>query len=182
MPAIAMLVVRQTLAPPSSVADANGQPLLFPEGELQQRLHRNCRRHRSYGAAILLRPGAREGVGRVESRLREWTALEFPFAPHDLGTYPHATGQVSAAASAPKTPDAGRGNGNMLILRAAIAKMDRQRYFAGRYWPVLTKWAEYLPHKGFDPEINCPPTTRGSSRSQRHLSAKASSRSALSRS
>ena len=42
--------------------------------------------------------------------------------------------------------------GNLIILVAAIAKMEGHADFAGRYWPVLTKWAEYLREKGFDPE------------------------------
>jgi len=40
----------------------------------------------------------------------------------------------------------------MLILMAAIAQMEGNTHFSNRYWPVLTRWANYLREKGFDPE------------------------------
>ena len=35
-----------------------------------------------------------------------------------------------------------------LILMAALAKVDGNAKFAERYWPLRTKWAEYLRDKG----------------------------------
>ncbi len=40
----------------------------------------------------------------------------------------------------------------MLILMAALAKMEGKPDFAIRYWPSLSKWAAYLKDKGLDPE------------------------------
>lgn len=43
-------------------------------------------------------------------------------------------------------------SGNMLLMTAALAKADGEARFAEKYWPLLTKWAEYLRAKGMDPE------------------------------
>ena len=42
--------------------------------------------------------------------------------------------------------------GNLLILAAAMGHAQGDFHFAEHYWPLLTKWAQYVREKGLDPE------------------------------
>lgn len=120
-----------------------------------------------------------KGMLRPVFKFASLPVWEYDFAPHDVGRYPYATGQVYGLNPEKdgKEYDGSNGNifpnfysfprnsqvytlknqmpveecGNMLILCAAVTLLDKNTDFVREYMDILEKWVVYLTENGMDP-------------------------------
>ena len=151
---LATLAYRQTIAAHKLVADVDGTPMLFSK----ENFSNGCIdtvdvTYPSSPFFLLLNPKLLQAQLQpmmVYASLPRW---RWPFAPHDLGTYPLANGQVYGGGERTEEDQMPvEESGNLIILVNALAHAEGSAAFAQQYWVTLSKWAEYLKEKGMDPE------------------------------
>lgn len=76
---------------------------------------------------------------------------KFNFAPHDVGCYPKANGQVYGENKLENQMPIEE-CGNMLIMAASVCIYEKNANFAKENWVLLTNWANYLIENGLDPD------------------------------
>ena len=168
---------RQTIAAHKLIADQDGEMVfLSKENDSNGCAGTVDVSYPSVPLFLLYAPELVRAMCRPVLKFAAMPAWPYDFAPHDVGRYPHATGQVYGADLLPgewrehgcaypplylypagkevyvhKYQMPVEECGNMLIMLAAASHGDKNTDLAGAHLKTLKKWAGYLIEFGEDP-------------------------------
>ncbi|MBE7679868.1 glutaminase family protein [Paenibacillus sp. P13VS] len=149
---ILALTYRQAIAAHKLVVDEAGEVLFFSK----ENFSNGCIAtvdvsYPSIPLFLKYNPELVKGMMRPIYKYAKSSEWSFDFAPHDVGTYPKANGQVYGENKLEYQMPIEE-CGNMLLMAAAVSKYEKHAEFAREYWELLTKWASYLLQHGLDPD------------------------------
>lgn len=150
---VAALAYRQAIGATKIAADFDGRLLAFSK----ENFSNGC-----IGTVDVLYPAAPIFLlfnpRLLQAQLEpvfEYAASErwrHPFAPHDLGTYPHANGQVYGGGERSEENQMPvEESANMILLSAALVCATGDPSPLAPHAPLLETWAKYLTENGLDP-------------------------------
>ncbi len=144
------LAYRQSLAAMGIAADRNGLPMVYTKEETSNGDIATVDVIAPASPLLLTFCPQLEAASLVpvlnSANTPLWT---FPWAPHDLGTYPICVGHYNTGGENMPIEE----SGNMIIMAAAIAKAEGNADFAAKYWNLFSSWALYLKQSGYDPGL-----------------------------
>lgn len=149
--AIGILAYRQCIAGHGLVQDTDGDLLMFSKENTSNGCIGTV--DVTFPASpffLLFSPEMLKAQVRPILEYASMPRWRFPFAPHDVGTYPLANGQVYGGGERDETNQMPvEESANMLLMIAAIGRTDPD--FAKPFMTTLGKWAGYLRKEGLDP-------------------------------
>ncbi|MCL1794278.1 MAG: DUF4965 domain-containing protein [Oscillospiraceae bacterium] len=153
---IAALAYRQAYAAHKLIADRDGNAVFLSK----ENYSNGCIgtvdvSYPSIPVFLLYSPELVRGMMRPVLKFAASENWPYDFAPHDVGTYPKANGQVYGKDNGEylqKYQMPIEECGNMLIMAAAANLADEDFGFMEEHFPIFEKWADYLLEYGYDPE------------------------------
>lgn len=150
---VGSLAYRQSIGAQQLCADVDGAPLLFSK---------ECFSNGCIATVDVTYPGSPmylllspELLKAQVKPIMDYASLarwKWPFAPHDLGTFPIANGQVYGGGERTEENQMPvEESGNMVLMACALAKAEGKPDFAAQYWKLLKTWTDYLVQYGLDP-------------------------------